>query len=80
MLNLPRYVENTASGCFRSLKFNPWMEIAGKYIEMSTKSPKLNRHKVSLKSWGTEAKYLLDCSQRSVGMSTFDGIEPVTVD
>lgn len=79
MLNLSRYEENKSS-CFHSLTFNPWMEIAGKYIEMSTRSPKLNRHKVSLKSRGTEAKYVLDCSQRSVGMSTFDGIAPVIVD
>lgn len=79
MLNLPRYEENKSS-CFRSLKFNPWMEIAGKYIEMNTRSPKLNRHKVSLKSRGTEAKYVLDCSHWSVGMSTFDGIAPVIVD
>lgn len=38
-----------------------WMEIVGKYVEMSIKSLKLNWYKVSLKFWGIEVKYVLDC-------------------
>ena len=58
----PSSIRGRQKSCFRFLKFNPWMEIAGKYFEMSAKSPKLNRHKVSLKSWGIEVKCVLDCS------------------
>lgn len=45
MLKLPRRVEEAS--CCRPLEFNPGMEIAGKRLEMSSKSPKLNRQQVS---------------------------------
>lgn len=71
MLNLPRYEEDENS-CSRPPKFNPGIEIAGKYIEMSTRSPKSNRHQVSLKSWGTEAKYV------QIALSNMQECRPLT--
>lgn len=60
MLNFFWYGKSK-SGCFCFFKFNFWMEIVGKYVEMSIKSLKLNWYKVSLKFWGIEVKYVLDC-------------------